>query len=165
MPNLEFEHFLDEQIEKKQTEFIDWNAKLPNWLEQIDLFFEKVESFLKPYMESNKIVLEYDKQMIEEEYIGEYEVRTAGISIGSIKLKLVPKGMNVIGAHGRIDLIGPNGIARFVLVEKDMNETRSDYSSDAIERVWKIVTEPPHVELFALDEDMFLKALMDVANG
>ena len=137
MANKNFDEFLERQASHTQSTKIDWAAELNEWIKYLNGFYETIESYLKPYVDEGKIEISYGKKKIFEESIGEYEAQTVTISLGANKLKLNPIGTNLIGAKGRIDLIGPNGKIRFVLVDSAASAPRISV------RVYKNGEKPP----------------------
>ncbi len=175
-----FEEFISKQKKKSSSIEIDWDIQRSEWLQHLDLFYESIELFLKPYTENKTIELSFGTKKIIEEYIGEYEAKTAQITIGSNRIKLDPIGTNLIGAKGRVDLIGPNGKIKFVLVNESASApkisvrvwiqgeeppTNEEEQPKVISWVWRIATPPPKIRYFPLEKESFLDALMEVSNG
>ena len=133
MANNKFDEFVNNQLAiAKREKKIDWEKKRNEWVNNLDNFYTTIKRFLKDYISKEKINLTCEKKTISEEYIGDYEVDSYTISIGKNKIKLDPIGTNIIGAKGRVDMIGPYGKVRFVLdIEKRTGGT------------WKIATPPP----------------------
>ena len=129
-------------------------------------------------MKEGPINYEYSEKRIIEPYIGEYEVRVLQIELGSHTIKLEPIGTNLIGAKGRVDLIGANGTVKFVLVDKTSSgpriktkvsvngeESPKEEEIKDIEWDWKIATHPPNIQYIDLEPDTFFDALMEVIGG
>jgi hypothetical protein len=180
MSKIDFDEFINNQIETKSDENpIDWDMKRDEWLESLSKFYNKVETFLEEYVKDEKVKLLDEDKKIFAEYIGEYSVRILNIELGSHKLKLEPIGTNLIGAKGRVDLIGANGTVKFVLVNKNSAspETKiniwikgeeppgKDDEPEVIEWDWKISTPPPRIRYINLEQETFLDALMEVMGG
>jgi hypothetical protein len=174
-----FEDFLDEQTKSKEEIKIDWIKQRNDWIAYLNGFNEKIKLFLQPYLESGKLQLQEKKIDLTEEYIGSYRVDTLDIMLGNIKITLTPVGTNLIGAKGRVDMTGPKGKVKFVLVPKqakapsirvqiiqghDDNKLSREVASVS-EWEWKISTPPPRINYIELEEESFLTALMEVVNG
>ena len=84
------------------------------------------------------------------------------------------------GAKGRVDMTGNAGTIRLILAERNAIEPKIDvnvyFSSEKIRKkqdmeekkpdlVWKISTNPPKVKYSDLNQDTFLKCLIQVCNG
>ena len=178
MSNSKFEDFLNRQNNQAQSATMDWDEQLHEWKKNLELFYNIIESFLKSYIDENKIKLTYRTKKIEEEDIGEYEVREALITLGSNYIKLVPIGTNLIGAKGRVDLIGPNGRIKFVFVNRTATTPKitvqaglqseepftGEKHPEETEWEWKIATAPPQINYFPLTKDSFFDSLMEVSN-
>jgi len=173
-----FDEFVAKQSAAMQPE-IDWAKKKEEWLSFLSKFYAQVEKFLGKYLSSGQIRLRYRAIKIVEEYIGEYEVKTLMIDIGRNQITLEPIGTNLIGAKGRVDMNGPNGKVKFVLV--DRNASSPGISSrvwihgeepplklpeaEVVEWAWKIGTPPPNIQYVELNQESFFDALMEVSNG
>lgn len=174
-----FDEFVAKQSSEPLVSEIDWSIKRDEWLQHIDIFYVNLKSYLNEYVTAGKIKVNYGKKKIVEEYIGEYEAITAMIYLGKNQVKLEPIGTNLIGAKGRIDMIGPNGTVRFVLVDKNASFPRISVriwidgedrppevdKPPAMEWVWKISTPPPRIKYIELNSESFFDAFMEVANG
>ncbi|WP_201213991.1 hypothetical protein [Rhodocyclus purpureus] len=178
-PKIKFDEFVAQQASRLPQAEINWNRNLEDWLDHISHFFKLTSEFLDAYLASGQIQIDYGTKRIIEEYIGEYEAKTATITIGKSKILLDPIGTNLIGAKGRIDMIGPNGKVKFVLVDADASAPRisvrvwvqGEEPPSEIEKpkvvqwTWKIGTPPPNIKYIELNRESFFDSLMEVANG
>ena len=179
MTNKSFDDFIKKLNDASQEVEIDWKTKLNEWKQYISNFYNKTEGFLKPYIESGKLRLTKRSIMLDEEYIGSYEVDALDILLGGIKIILTPIGTNLIGAKGRVDMVGPKGTVKFVLVPKDSSSPKitvkirlqgekmppREKKQIITEWAWKISTPPPRISYIELEEESFQTALMEVVNG
>ncbi len=178
MSKKDFDIFIKKQAKTKSDKSIDWNAEKEEWLSHLSAFYKKVEDFLEEYINDGKVACEYENKTIFEEYIGSYPVQALNIKLGNHKLRLEPIGTNLIGAKGRVDLIGANGKVKFVLVSKNAStpknkvsvwiegeESPEEEEPKVIEWEWKIATPPPRIKYINLEQDTFLEALMEVVGG
>ncbi len=179
MTKEEFDIFIKKQAQKVQQATVDWNEQLEEWKAYLDRFYERVESLLRPYLDDKSVDLSYSKKTLVEEFIGEYEVRAALISFGGNKIRLDPIGTNLIAAKGRVDMVGPGGTVRFVLVDAKASaptvSVRISISGEDLppgpeipEPVaweWKIATKPPRIGYLPMAQEEFFQALTEVANG
>lgn len=179
-----FDEFINKKAkEKYDSEPADWDARRDEWLDSLDKFYQKIEDFLAEYVKEKKLAIHYTEETIFEEYIGRYSAKALNIELGHHKLRLEPVGTIIIGARGRVDLIGANGTVKFVLVNKQLSgpKIKADIrikgeeppeeppeksgTSDVAEWDWKIATPPPHITYVNLEQDTFLDALMEVIGG
>ena len=176
-----FEDFVDRQHQMaNETEPpVDWAEELKDWKCNLDRFIKKVLGFLSPYIAQNKIRIEYVEKRIHEQHIGRYEVQTIEVMIGNTRVKFDPIGTNLLGAKGRVDMKGPSGTVRFVLVPEGsmgsyvrirIHSKADDSEHHEPEHVttkwtWKISTSPPNIRYIELQEETFQTAIMEVVNG
>lgn len=174
MSRKEFDDFIEEKTKStQQGNAIDWEKKKQEWLQHLQQFYDQVDAFLKPYTELKKISVRYDSKRVIEEFIGEYDAKTALILIGSSSVRLDPVGTNMIGAKGRVDMKGPSGFIRFVVVPRSVSAPKILGKPSSVVRpqpedeewCWKIATNPPRIQYLDFNEESFLDALMEVANG
>lgn len=173
-----FEEFVARQSEEKPLA-IDWQAKKMVWLDFLEKFYKRVQGYLQKYIDDGQILLDYKTTRIVEEYIGEYEAKSAVLRIGKNQIRLEPIGTNLIGARGRVDMIGVNGKVKFVLVDKRsispeifvreriLGEELAPVPApvEVVAWDWKIGTPPPNIQYVELTQESFFNALMEVANG
>ncbi len=176
MSKKSFEEFVNEQTAMSKKGGVDWAKTLSEWREHLGEFYQFVEGFLAKYVADGKISVQRKKKSINEEFIGTYDVDALFVSIGGIVVRFDPIGTVLLGVKGRVDMIGPRGTVRFVLVDKDSSGPR-----DAIriwtegetpparkpvnKWVWKIATPPPRVKYLDLEPEAFDRAMMEVVNG
>ena len=186
MADISFEDFVDQQVaEAEQAQSMDWPQKREDWKNCLDEFYKLALGFLQKYIKEEKIHIRWATKSINEDYIGNYDVRSLEVSIGAaITIHFDPIGTNLIGAKGRVDMHGPHGTVRFLLVPKTdsspspvtiqdepkpqamklktLKETSDIKYEDC---VWKISTRPPDIQYIELEEESFLSAIMEVANA
>ena len=115
MADISFEDFVDQQVaEAEQAQSMDWPQKREDWKNCLDEFYKLALGFLQKYIKEEKIHITWATKRINEDYIGNYDVRSLEVSIGAaIKIHFDPIGTNLIGAKGRVDMHGPHGTVRF----------------------------------------------------
>lgn len=175
----------DEYLKKRRADTeavvqIDWSEKRDDWLQYLADFYNKVEKFLGEYRESGDVAFNYDEKDIREELIGQYRVRSLRIRIKDKDVVLDPVGTNLIGAKGRVDMIGDAGTVKFVLVDRRLNgpglsvaiktqgkprEVEEEKEAEGIEWAWKIATPPPRIKYIEVNAESFFDALMEVINA
>lgn len=179
MINQSFDQFINQQTEASQKNEVDWATELGDWKRHLSDFYEKVNMFLKSYIVSGKVTLKKRAVELYEECIGSYTVDALDIVLGETKIILMPVGTNLIGAKGRVDMKGPRGTVKFVLVSKALSVPKiniqirtSGEEQPAQEEInpftvweWKISTPPPRINYIELEEESFKTALMEVVNG
>jgi hypothetical protein len=103
------------------------------------------------------------------------------VKIGPKSVVLEPIGTLLVGAKGRVDIIGPAGKAQLLLVDGKASGSASlihvtvgvDWklpsapakSKREIEWEWKIVTRPPERRFIKITQQSLFQLIMEVANG
>ena len=194
MADISFDEFVNQQVAKAKPS-TDWIQERDTWIRHLDQFYQLVKGFLRKYIEQDKVRIAWTTKQINEEYSGTYEVDSLEVQIGTVKVHFDPIGTNLIGARGRVDMHGPHGTVKFVLVPKAASAVRvivqetyigardgsladlanQDFAKtkpskdDPIppgeEWAWKIATRPPNIKYIDLEEDAFFSAIMEVANA
>jgi len=179
LTNRNFDEFIEQQSAHSVVDDIDWGQQLAEWKECLNEFYSSVKGYLNPYLESKKVALDESEITLHEEFIGSYNVTQLAIQLGKNKIQLQPIGTNLIAAKGRVDMIGPRGQIKFVLVPKDSsgpkisvrvwNQGEEPSPEEKTEPVtkwaWKIATPPPRISYIELTPESFQNALMEVVNG
>jgi hypothetical protein len=115
MTHREFEKFLQTQ---QTSSPINWELKLSEWQSQLKALYETVRVYLTPYLDAGKVKIQIQPKAISEDYIGAYQADSMFILLGSKTVMLEPVGTNIIGASGRVDIIGTVGSAMLLLVPR-----------------------------------------------
>ena len=179
MANDEFSAFIAEQTAPVAAELeVDWKRERDEWVKQLKKFYERVEEFMREYIDQDKVRLEPGpEKTLHEEFIGDYSVDTMALHIGRNEVAFDPAGTNLIGAKGRVDMNSAKGTVKFVLVPEDATTVKwrsrivegPDPILEPVEPVenwtWKIATPPPRVRCVELCKDSFQDAVMEVVNG
>ena len=126
---------------------IDWGRRKRELVEHLDELYKTIEQYLSQSIRDGSVSVSYSTQQITEDYIGTYEVREMLLQVGDEKVTFSPKGRNIAGAGGRVDMRGPLG-DRTLLVQNGK---------------WSIImSRTPTPKLVPLDPDSLLMALQGV---
>jgi hypothetical protein len=154
MADDDFDEFVRRLNEKKtDADQVDWSKRLGRWKSDVEDLFQTVEGFLAPHVQKGSVRVTRGETTIEEEHIGKYSVPKLIIQIGSELINVKPRGMLIIGAVGRVDVVGPNASARLVVIADEKNAHR-----------WKIATDSSN-RLVDLTRDTFFQVLMATADA
>lgn len=181
MGKKDLQAFIAAKKKIEKTKEIDWGKKKDNWLEKLNKLYEDIESWLND-LEQDVVSIEYVDKDINEEYIGMYTAKKMTLRIADEQVVLDPVGTLLIGAAGRVDMIGKNGKVKFVLVpasskgiqikvtiktEGEPEKAAEEDKQNTIEEdwVWKIATPPPSIQYVEIDSDSFSDALLEVVGG
>ncbi len=184
MSTKSFDDFVKKRVNEAQSnrssKEIDWDETLEDWIQSLKDLYSRMEEYLRKYTQSGEIQVTHKKIQVSEEYLGNYEVEKLTFHIGNEKVVAKPIGRLMIGATGRVDLIGARGTLRLVLLEKGgpaiqtkikigqkVEEETSWHPIQNIEiseRGWYIATLPPRITTTALTADTFRDALMELSD-
>ncbi len=176
-----FDEFVKQNTQSvtKQGETLSLDQEKTMWIEKLDQLYSLVKKSLSDYIDNGSIQLKLSNTTLTEELLGTYTVQEAHIAVGRQTVKLQPVGTFLVGARGRVDLKGPRGSTRLVVVPPNSREPKVRVSItsngetplaqapiDPPETwVWKIATPPPRVTYIDLTIESFREALMGVVNG
>ena len=176
----EFDAFVKRQQQSAASTGADWSRELKDWLRYLSELYGRIEELLQDYIKSGAIAVSYREIPMNEENIGSYTARQMTLKIGPQEISLKPIGTLLIGTKGRVDVNGPSGRTRFLLVNKDASRpniritgvvrdqqivSRPEEPPRPVTWTWKIATSPPRIEYIELTRESLFRALMEVANG
>lgn len=118
---MSFEQFVARQ--QNTGTALNKEAEQRDWQLAIESFYEKVKSYLGKHLDSGEIKKDFDTVWISEELFGRYEAKRLVLLIGNSQVVFEPVGRFILGARGRIDLIGPYGAVPFLYVDKRVLRT------------------------------------------
>jgi hypothetical protein len=177
MSKKDFENVLLKYEKVKNESDIDWAKRKQEWLHFVQQFYDKIEQWLKPYVEQNKLKYNYHEISLTEEYIETYTIKVMDIYFAGQQVKVEPIGTLVFGTKGRIDMEGARGIIQFLLVAQDSkgmivkvsidDESKTENQEQKYsEWKWKIVLkEQRRIAYEEFNEENFFGALMEIING
>lgn len=147
-------------------------ADKQRWLDHLDGLKTFVDNALAIYAQAG-IKTSIRMVWISEEQTGKYEAPQIEISVGQASVKLKPIGTFLIGAFGRVDMEGPRGICRLMLVPRKAQTPSFAFGAQEHvpgdepwrDLVWKIVPAPPARNFVELAVPVFLEMLMKVVRG
>lgn len=160
---------------------IDWDAQRQEWLAYLNNLYTQIESFLTDYLAAGQVEREYRQITLNEENIGTYFARQLTLKFGRQEVRFVPIGTSLIGAKGRVDVDGPAGKARLVLINKNVTNARQlirvtvsvgtappppvEQPKKPIEWAWKIASAPPQMSFADLTQETFFDMILEVVNA
>ncbi|WP_371331813.1 hypothetical protein [Klebsiella quasipneumoniae] len=119
---------LKDIINKQKQEEVDEEFQFEP-AEQIKEYQELVEqlytltlSSIDELIREGLIQVDREKINIHEEALGDYEIDMLLLSINHKKIKFVPAGTMLIGSKGRVDVFGPFGSEKFMLIRKGLKK-------------------------------------------
>ena len=111
---------LTELLEKKQREasgspVIDWDSRRNEYLAAVDNLYRQVEQILAEPLRSKTVSLQRREKQLTENYIGTYAVDDLILLVGNEQVRFSPRGRNIVGAAGRVDVVGERGEAALIV--------------------------------------------------
>jgi hypothetical protein len=185
MANNSFDDFVrrEQQAMKGSGERpVDWQAEKNAWLRHLEELFTQVSGYLKPYVDTGQVAVDYQTIELSEDYIGRYSAKEMIITIGSKTIKLEPIGTLLVGSKGRVEVAGPLARAQLLLLDSRVRSMSQlihvsvginggppspapQEPAPEINWVWRIVTRPPRREIIEINKDNFLNLLVEISNG
>ncbi len=160
----------------------DWvRSEVGEWRRHLEILYEQVKAALRPYAE--QVSVNPRLLTLVEEHLGEYTVETLLIRFAHTEILLEPVGTMLIGAKGRVDVIGPFGktpllllnskarrLSDMIQVSVSIGNKASRLSSkhalrEPISWEWRLVSKSPGRELISLSDEVILGLFAEVANG
>jgi hypothetical protein len=134
-----------------ESENINWNAKKGDWIRSVEGLYDVVEGMLGESIASNDVAVRRVATQVTEELVGTYSIPVLELTIGNERVEFQPKGLTVIGASGRVDLLGGRDRITLVLDRQAMQDS------------WHIVLQRvPKLKTAPLDQDSLQHALEKV---
>ena len=141
--------FFQEKKSKAEPGNVDWEAKKVAWIQAIESLYRVItEQYLAQSVADGTVKASREEQRITEYNIGIYIAPVLVLSVGDERVVFSPKGTDIVGATGRIDLLGDMG---------DMTIVRQ-----AGDRWCVVETRTPTLKLTPLNEESLLAALKSV---
>jgi hypothetical protein len=165
--------FINKKNEKFKEERFDIEKEKKEWLNKLKILFEKIESFISD-IGIEKIEYEMNDIILNEEFFHTYQVKKMDLIISNSQVSIRPIARFVIGAAGRVDIVGSNATAKLVLIPERAKEpvikVTTNFDNDAKEeenkvsekKIWKIVSTKPRINYVELNVDTFSDVLLEV---
>jgi hypothetical protein len=143
--------FLRNKKEQSTRGEVDWEAKKAQWLTSLQRLYARIKDLMDESLRDGTVdVVEFEAE-VNEDYIGTYRVPQLGLTVGRDRVLFSPKGVNVIGAEGRVDLQGDRDTVTLIR------------TASAGDREWEVVLQRvPKLVAVPLDESSLAAALQRV---
>jgi hypothetical protein len=125
--------------------------RIPMWLAAVEVVGHLVQRWLATQVSAGLVKIRSEPKQIVEELTGPYSTKRWIVSIGKDRVFIEPIGTFVIGAFGRIDLVGPAD--KIVLVRTE---------DSAKPAAWEIVDPADPKRLTPFNQSTFQTALLAV---
>ncbi len=86
---------------------IDWKERRRLWIDAVKGLYRTVtEELLAASIKQRLVTVSRVEKEISEEFLGTYRIPELVLTINGETVRFSPKGRNIIGAKGRVDLVG-----------------------------------------------------------
>lgn len=130
--------FLRTRKERTTGPAVNWEEKKREWIRSVQALYEYVKALLRESIESNDVIVQIVDMVVSEEFVGEYTIPALQLIVGGERVQFLPKGVNVIGASGRVDIRGDLGT---VTLLRDRPEVDSGWTV-VLQRAPRLTTAP-----------------------
>jgi hypothetical protein len=90
---------------------IDWDERRRTYVAAVEELYNRVQGMLAEPIGQQFIRVERRPKSLTETYIGTYAIDDLLLQIGDEQVRFSPRGRNIAGATGRVDVIGDAGEA------------------------------------------------------
>ena len=130
---------------------IDWDERREQYLRAVKNLYEQIERLLVEPIEQKTATLSRRPKELSENYIGTYKADDLILLAGDEQVRFSPRGRNIVGASGRVDVLGERG-EEILVVQPD--------------GVWRFVeSRQPTLKTVGLDEMSLAEALARVMRS
>lgn len=141
--------YLEEVQRVSEKESPVRKRRLAEWHKALDRLYRTLARLMNGYVKTTTCSVD-----LYEKGLGAYSAKALTLEVGAVRLGVVPKGLRVIGAQGRVDITGPSGIVRIIRLADQEND----------EWLLALYTDRPR-ELAPLDADSLAAAFRYVIDG
>ena len=142
--------FKNKQAAASDGAKIDWDARRDEYRKAVNGLFKQIEILLEEPISKGWAALQRRAKELSENYIGTYTVDDLVLVVGDEQIRFSPRGRNIVGASGRVDVLGEHG-EEILVVQDDR---------------WSFVqTRQPTLKLVAFDESSLADLLKRVMRG
>lgn len=113
MTQEQLREFFRAKRQQGQPADIDWGQKRDAWIQAVEQLFHAIEHDYLGGVAS-EVHFARSPKVVTEQFIGRYELEELTLQAGDELVVFSPKGANIVGAKGRIDVRGERGDATLV---------------------------------------------------
>ena len=99
------------QIKSDGAGTIDWDERRDKYLAAVEELYHQIETILAEPIAQQSVTPQRRPKQLTESYIGTYSVDDLILLIGNEQVRFSPSGRNIVGAIGRVDVVGESGEA------------------------------------------------------
>ena len=94
---------------------INWDERRDKYLGAVRDLYCEIETILAEPIKQNKVSLHRRPKQLTENYIGTYMADDLILIVGDEQVRFSPRGRNIAGAAGRVDVVGDRAEATMLL--------------------------------------------------
>ena len=130
---------------------IDWDDRRNRYLSAVENLYGQIRAILAAPIEQGHVSFQRRPKTLSELHIGTYSVDDLILLIGDEQVRFSPRGRNIVGSSGRVDVLGRRGDGTLVVQPGPR---------------WGVVTSrQPTLRIEALDETSFAELLRNVMSA
>jgi hypothetical protein len=107
---------LRKQRQSETAPAIDWDAARDKYLAAVKALYQQIEKMLAEAIGQKTVVVQRRPKQLTESFIGTYSVDDLILVIGAEQVRFSPRGRNIVGAAGRVDVVGERGEAVLIVL-------------------------------------------------
>ncbi|WP_165224204.1 hypothetical protein [Aquisphaera insulae] len=94
---------------------INWDDRRDAYVTAVDHLYALIENILAAPLRDGAVQVQRRPKNLEEAYIGSYRIEDLVLFFGDEQVRFSPQGRNILGAEGRVDVLGERGTATLIL--------------------------------------------------
>lgn len=94
---------------------IDWNERRDKYIDAVKNLYNQVEQVLAEPIAQKIVTPQRREKDLSENYIGTYSIDDLILLVGDEQVRFSPRGRNIVGASGRVDVLGERGEATLIV--------------------------------------------------
>jgi hypothetical protein len=98
---------------------IDWDDRRDKYLAAVQDLYRQIEELLAKPIGKKTVTVQRRPKQLTENYIGTYSAEDLVLVIGNEQVRFSPRGRNIAGAAGRVDVVGERNEA-VLIVQPDL---------------------------------------------
>ncbi|CAB5626194.1 Uncharacterised protein [Klebsiella pneumoniae] len=109
---------IEKQKKEEEEQKFDPAEQIEEYISLVEKLYTITLESIDELIKDGLIKQSRKKISINEESLGDYEIDSLILTINSSKIKFEPVGTMLIGSKGRVDVTGPFGKEKFILIRK-----------------------------------------------
>jgi hypothetical protein len=94
---------------------INWGQRREEWLHALEVLYRAIEGFVSEPQKQGVVSVVRRPKAITENHLGTYTAEELVLTVGGEEVVFSPRGRNIAGAQGRVDVRGESGESMLVV--------------------------------------------------